>query len=156
MLFRSAVFSLWITGTLGLISGGQAAACKLCRASGAMLSDTHTWSSSSTCGADPGLAVLVQGGRPLPGSSHMRLGFSLTSPLGSVLLLCPGRGPLLEHHQPRAQVYAAGHTGRLRAHGVSVPDSSSSALRAPWVFLQVKSLSTWLVPCFRLPLLGLE
>lgn len=34
------LFSLWITGTLGLISGGQAAACKLCRASGATLSDT--------------------------------------------------------------------------------------------------------------------
>ncbi|OWK15460.1 AACS [Cervus elaphus hippelaphus] len=29
----------------------------------------------------------------------------------------PGQGPLLEHHQPRAQVYAASHTGGVWAHG---------------------------------------
>lgn len=141
----SAIFSLWITGTLGLISGGQAAACKLCRASGAMLTDIHIRSASSIYGADPGLAVLAQGGRPLPGSSHVRLGFSLTRHLGSFFCCAQDKGLSLNITSPgpRCTLQATrGRSGRT----LSVSPDSSSALGASWVFLLVKSLSMWLVP----------
>ena len=65
-----------------------------------MLTDIHIRSASSICGADPGLAVLAQGGRPLPGSSHVRLGCSLTRPLGSVFCCAQDEGLSLNITSP--------------------------------------------------------
>ena len=112
-----------------------------------MLTDIHIRSASSICGADPGLAVLAQGGRPLPGSAHVRLGFSLTRPLGSVFCCAQDEGLSLNITSPGPRCTLQATRGRSGLTLSVSPDSSSSSLGAPWVFLLVKSLSMWLVPC---------